>query len=179
MLYREASAVSGSVQFCRFPFCVLAISLSRSAAADKLFAGTRFPKTRSSQAKSSVFHVPEFQVSSTRNPELETRNWPLPSQSKLLDYLVISVDITLFEIIQQFATPRDHFQQSPTRVIVLLMRLEMLGQFVYTLGEQRNLHLRRTRVRRMRFVIAYYFFFNFFYCRHILPDCKWSLLCSQ
>ena len=175
MLYREASAVSGSVQFFRFPFCVLAISLSRSAAAYKFFAGSRFAKTRSSQAKSSEFLVPSFKFLNLE-PGVRNSELMLSSQSQFLDYLVILVDITAFEIIQKLTTPRDHFKQATPRVIVLLMGLEMLGQLIDTLGEQRNLHLRRTRVRRVRLVIANYFLFNFFNCRHNLPDCKWSLL---
>lgn len=91
----------------------------------------------------------------------------LPSQTKFLDDLVIFVDIASLEIIQQFTSARDHFEQSRTRVVVLFVYLEMFGQFVDPLREQSNLDLRGPRVRAMRFVVRNDLFFYFFNCCHI------------
>jgi hypothetical protein len=77
----------------------------------------------------------------------------LSAQAELIDYLVILLDIAPLEVIKQLAPPRDHLEQADARIIVLFMDLEMLGQLVDPLREQRYLHLRRTGVRRVRLVI--------------------------
>ena len=71
---------------------------------------------------------------------------------------MILINITTLEIIKQFPTTRDHDKQATPGVVVLFVNLEMLGQFVDALREQRDLHLRRTGVRPVRFVICKYLF---------------------
>ena len=72
---------------------------------------------------------------------------------------MIFVNVTTLEIIKQFPTTRDQLQQAATGIIVLLMNLKMFSQFVNTLREQSDLHLRRTGVRTVYLVVTYYFFF--------------------
>jgi hypothetical protein len=55
---------------------------------------------------------------------------------------VILFDVTLSQVIKQFAPPRDHFKQSSSGVIVLVMNLEMLRQLVDALRQQCDLDLR-------------------------------------
>src|SRR5688572_501555 len=90
----------------------------------------------------------------------------LPSQPKLFDDLVVFVDVAPLEIIEQLPPSRDHLEQPATRVVVLLVDLEMFGQLVDPLGEQGDLDARRTGIRIVGLVIANYFFFYFFYCCH-------------
>lgn len=79
---------------------------------------------------------------------------------------MILSDVPFVQIIEQFTTTRDHLEQSSTRVIVLFMDLEMLGQFIDPLRKQRDLDRGRPGVAIVRFVIADYFFLNFFDCCH-------------
>ena len=66
----------------------------------------------------------------------------LPAQAQTIDDLVVALNIRFLQVIQQASSLRDHFQQAAPRVIILLMRLEMLGQVVDSLAEKRHLHLR-------------------------------------
>ena len=50
------------------------------------------------------------------------------------------------EVVEQAAALADHHQQAAARVVVLLVRLEVLGQVGDALGQDRDLHLRRTGV---------------------------------
>lgn len=79
---------------------------------------------------------------------------------------MIFVDISTFEIIQKLTSARDHYEQASTGMMIFFVCFEMLGQLRNALREQRDLHLRRTSVRAVRFVIANYFLFNFFCCCH-------------
>ena len=67
-------------------------------------------------------------------PEAASSQSGLSSQSELLDYLVILIDVFPLEIIKKFSSSRDHLQQSATRVVVLLVDLEVLGQLIDALG---------------------------------------------
>ncbi len=69
---------------------------------------------------------------------------------------MIFINITPFEVIKQFPATRDHYQQATPGIVILFVNLEMGRQFVYTLRQQRDLHLRRARVRPVRFVISNY-----------------------
>jgi hypothetical protein len=53
----------------------------------------------------------------------------------------------VLEIPEESPALPDHHQQPSPAVVVLLVDLEMFGQVVDTLGEQRDLDLRRTGVR--------------------------------
>ena len=88
-----------------------------------------------------------------------TYSQALSSQSEFIDYLVILIDITTLEVIKQFPATRDHYKQAATRVVVLFMYLEMFRQLIDPLRQQRDLHLRRTRVYTVGLVVAYYLFF--------------------
>lgn len=65
----------------------------------------------------------------------------LPAQAQTIDDLVVALNIRFLQVVEQTATLRDHFQQATPRVIIFLMRLEMLGQVVDSLAEKRHLHL--------------------------------------
>ena len=91
----------------------------------------------------------------------------LTANAELSDDLVILANVRAFEIIQEFPSPRDHLQQSATRIVVLFVDLEMFRQLVDALRKQCDLYMRRTRVRIVTLVIRNYLFFNFFNCRHL------------
>jgi hypothetical protein len=83
----------------------------------------------------------------------------LPSQTQPFDQLMILSDIRTLEIIKKLPSTRDHLQQPATRIIVLLVYLEMLGQLVDPLRKQSDLNVRRPCVRVVALVIGNYLFF--------------------
>jgi hypothetical protein len=58
----------------------------------------------------------------------------LPAQSQPTYHLVVSLDINPLQVVEQTSALLDHLQQSSARVIILLMRLEVLGEFVDSLA---------------------------------------------
>ena len=83
----------------------------------------------------------------------------LPSDTELLDDLVILTDIGSLEIIEELSPSRDHLKQAATRVVVLLVDLEVLRKLVYALRKQSDLYVRRTRIGIVTLVIGNYLFF--------------------
>src|SRR5207248_6004502 len=63
-----------------------------------------------------------------------------------VDQLAVPGGILRLEVIEQPPALADELEQSAPRVVVLLVRLEVLGQVMDALGEQRDLHLRRAGV---------------------------------
>src|SRR5687768_6931828 len=59
----------------------------------------------------------------------------------------IQLGINPLDVVQQPAPPADHPQQAPPAGEVLGVQLQVLGHLGDATGEQRNLDLRRTRVR--------------------------------
>ena len=67
----------------------------------------------------------------------------------LRDHLV-TAQIRGLQIIEQAAALADHHEQPATRAVILFVALQMLGQMVDALRQQRDLHVRRTRVLVVR-----------------------------
>ena len=70
----------------------------------------------------------------------------LVAEPKILNELPISFDVGTPEVGQEPAPLSNHFQQSTAAMVVLGVRAEVIGQVIDPLGEQRNLHARRTGV---------------------------------
>ena len=101
-----------------------------------------------------------------RSQDNTTRRRLLATKSEFADDRVILVDIAMTQIIEKLPTTRDELKQALARIIILLVYLEMLRQLVDALRKQCDLHLRRTRVRSMRFVVGDYLLFKFCACCH-------------
>ena len=65
---------------------------------------------------------------------------------ELLCNRLIARQVRLMQIIQQATALPDHFQQATTGAVVLDVLLQMLGQVVDPLRQQRDLHIRRSGV---------------------------------
>jgi hypothetical protein len=76
----------------------------------------------------------------------------LATEFQAADQFMVLLDVPALEVIEQAATLRDHLEQSAPRVIVFLVRFEMLGELVDALGKQRDLHLRRPGIALVRLV---------------------------
>ena len=107
-----------------------------------------------------------FFILGGRSQDNTTRRRLLATKSEFADDRVILVDIAMTQIIEKLPTTRDQLEQALARIIILLVYLEMLRQLVDALRKQCDLHLRRTRVRSMRFVVGDYLLFKFCACCH-------------
>jgi len=66
---------------------------------------------------------------------------PLTAEAQLLDDLVVRVNIAALEIIQEFPSSRDQYQQASARIVIFLVNLEMSRKLSDTLRKQRDLDL--------------------------------------
>src|SRR3546814_17998826 len=73
----------------------------------------------------------------------------LLAKPQLRDKTGITRRIFTLEIIKQAAAIVDHHQKTTTRMIVLRMSLEMIGQVLDALGQDRDLDFRRSEERRV------------------------------
>ena len=83
---------------------------------------------------------------SDRMPLLSTPMIVLLSQSELADDRTVTLDVSLLQIVQKVSSVTDHLLQTAAAVEVLLVGLQVLGQVVDTVGEDRDLNLGRTGV---------------------------------
>ena len=70
----------------------------------------------------------------------------LLAQLQLLRDRLITAHVGVVQVIQQTAALADHHQQSAARTVILAVLLKVLGQMIDPLGQQSDLHIRRTRV---------------------------------
>ena len=81
------------------------------------------------------------------------------TQAEALDQRAVARDVDLGDVLEQPATTTDQQQQPATRVVIVLVHLEVLGQIGDALGQHRDLGLRRTGVGVMQAVLAEDLFF--------------------
>ena len=104
--------------------------------------------------------TPTFRVGATRAPtsiryfqvsppvpQAGCRSLLLAAQTQLLDQGLVTPGVATPEIIQQPSPLAHQLEQATTRVMILLVRLEMLGEFVDPFGQDRDLDLRRAGIR--------------------------------
>jgi hypothetical protein len=94
----------------------------------------------------------QFASGGNRRGTLKRR---LLAQLKLFGDGLVAVQVFGVKIIQQPSALANHHQQTTAGAMVLLVFLKVLGQVVDALGEQRDLHIRRTGIPFMQFEIAY------------------------
>jgi hypothetical protein len=70
----------------------------------------------------------------------------LASQAEALDQALVACRVFSVEVVQQAPALTDHSEQSAAGVVVLLVDLEVLGEFVDTRSEKRHLDLGRSCV---------------------------------
>ena len=74
----------------------------------------------------------------------------LVAQLQFLCDRLIASQINGLQVFEQAAALADHDQQPAARAVILFVGLQMLGQMVDAMREQRDLHVRRTRVLGVR-----------------------------
>src|SRR5258706_14423229 len=79
----------------------------------------------------------------------------VPKDSLLLpelqrrDDVAVAIEIRLLEVIQRSPTLADNLKKPTTRMVILLVSLEVLGELIDSLAEKCNLLLRRAGVLLM------------------------------
>jgi len=76
------------------------------------------------------------------------------ADAELLNDVFVRLGIVALEVVEQTTTSADHHEKTATGRVVLLMGLEMFGQFADPFTQDCNLHLRATGVRGMRAILA-------------------------
>lgn len=99
----------------------------------------------------------------------------LATQSQFCNQGPVTLHVLFLEVPKQSPTLSDHHEKTSPAVMILLVDLQMLGEVVDTLSQQRNLNLRRTGVRGVRSIIIY----NSLRVVHEVLSyaCKWSGEC--
>ena len=88
--------------------------------------------------------------------------WILLSESELFDDSAVTSDVLVLEILEKVTSLTYHLEQSATAVVVLLVDLEMLCEFIDSLGENSDLNLGRTCVAFVGCISCDDFLLNFF-----------------
>ena len=70
----------------------------------------------------------------------------LLTNTQLGNYCTITLDILLLQIVQKISSVTNHLQQTTAGVVILLVNLDVFGQFVDPLGEDSDLYFRRTGI---------------------------------
>src|SRR5262245_13168656 len=73
----------------------------------------------------------------------------LAAQAEFLDEGAVALEILLLQVVQKPAAPADELEQAATRVVILRVRPQVLGEAVDALGQHRDLNLGRARVLRV------------------------------
>lgn len=100
----------------------------------------------------------------------------LLSDSELSYKGAVALDILLLKVPEQIAPVSDHLQKAAAAVMIVFMDLEMLGEIVYPLCQDGDLHLRRTGVAVMALIVLYNGCFYLFY-KHVFTP--FEILCPQ
>ena len=76
--------------------------------------------------------------------------WPpqvlLLANTEFVDYVLITLGIVVFEVVQQATTLADHHQETAAGGVILLVRFEVVGQFPDAFAQHRDLDLRAAGV---------------------------------
>jgi hypothetical protein len=97
-------------------------------------------------------HTRETQNKGEARPRLVVS--VLFSQSQTPDQRSVTLEILVFQIIQQISPLPHHLQKTPSRMMILLVNLQVLVQIVDPVGQDGYLHLGRTRVPLLCLVIV-------------------------
>jgi hypothetical protein len=97
--------------------------------------------------------------SAEQETSVDCPSWLLLADAELLDHVFVALGIMALEVVQQTTTPAHHHEKSATGRVVLLMGLEMLGQFANPLAQYCDLDLWAAGVGRVCAVLADYALF--------------------
>src|SRR5215813_11382797 len=133
------------------------IRISRPATSRVFVTSATYQYTSTREAwdlKAELEAEPQGQVLGAGPPETNSGGMsrqarhasPLPPDAELRDQCAIAPNVAAAQVVQQSATLADEQQQTATRVMVLLMSLQVLCELRDSLSEDCYLDLGRTRV---------------------------------
>src|SRR5438105_3847739 len=96
----------------------------------------------------------------------------LAPEPQLLDEGPVALQVVSLEIVQKPAAAADELEQPATRVVILRMRPQMLGELVDARREERDLNLRRARVRQVAAVLLDDLLLGFLCEGQVRPPCR-------
>ena len=76
------------------------------------------------------------------------------ADAEFLNDVFVRLGIVALEVVKQATTSADHHEKTATGGVVLLMGLEMFGQFADPFAQYCDLNLRATGIRGMRTILA-------------------------
>jgi hypothetical protein len=88
-----------------------------------------------------------------RRPHALCADGVLSAQPQIVDDGPISLDVVIFYIVEQPTPASDQHQQPATRMVVLGVNLQMLGEILDAVREQSDLNFRASRVAVVQFVL--------------------------
>jgi len=71
---------------------------------------------------------------------------PLAAQAETADQRLVTCLVDALDVVKKATTLRNQLQEAATRMIVILVALEVFGEVGDTLGKNGNLYFRRTGV---------------------------------
>src|SRR5215470_11127259 len=80
-----------------------------------------------------------------------------PADAEFLDQALVARFVRATQVVEQLAALAHHFEQSATRMVVLDVGLEMLGEVINALGQDRHLNLWRSGISGLLGIRLYYF----------------------
>src|SRR6266850_826927 len=86
-----------------------------------------------------------LRICRSSSEECEEVDWLL-TQAEAIKQGAIPIPVRTAQVIEQFATPADHPQQSTAGMMILHMVFEMSSQIVDARGQQCNLYFRRAGI---------------------------------
>src|ERR1700756_2466244 len=110
------------------------------------------PKTARSQAghclymrvPAGLLGPPLLYTGAVRKPFWSRRR--SATHAEAVDQRAVPLHVDLRQVLAETTAPADQQQQTSSRVVIVLVDLEVLSQVVDALGKQRDLRLRRTGV---------------------------------
>src|SRR5262249_2963346 len=81
--------------------------------------------------------------------------FPLLANSERLDHRTITIDVLRLEVIQEATALSYEHEQAASRVVILCVDLEVLGEIRDALRQERNLDFRRARITGLAGVFLY------------------------
>ena len=84
------------------------------------------------------------------------------ADAELVDDRSVTIDVDFLEVVEKVSSLTDHLEQAATAVVVVLVRLEMLGQLRDAGSEDSDLNFGRTGVGLVKLVAVDYLLLQFF-----------------
>ena len=80
--------------------------------------------------------------------------FPLLTDTELVDDSAVTLDVLLLEVSEKISSVTDHLEKTAAAVVILRVDLQVLGERVDAVGEDRDLDLRRAGILLVDLVLC-------------------------